>query len=137
MGGRLQDGWQFMWHEIWLRLEEVDDCPADLYKDLYVELEKAYRKAPARNEFDTVANDPVLARTALQLATAENLRGENSIAHFLEDAYDVLVETGHPELPHVYEELVASFWNREIFAMSSQTISDKAAPSWSLFGAHF
>jgi hypothetical protein len=109
MHGRFQDSWQFMWSEIWLRLEETNETPLEIYNDLYVELVKAYRKAPTGREFDTVANDAMLARRALETASAADLRGEDSIARFLENAYDVLVETGHPDLPRVFEELVASF----------------------------
>jgi hypothetical protein len=109
MSGRFQDTWQFMWPEIWRPLEEMDDTPQDIYTDLYVELVKAYRKAPLRKECDTVANDALLARRVLETTSSADLRGEDSIARFLENAYDVLVETGHPELPGVYEELVASF----------------------------
>lgn len=109
MRGRFQDTWQFMWAEIWLPLEETDETPQDIYTDLYVELVKAYRKAPKRKDFDSIANDAGLARRALETASIKDLRGEDSIACFLENAYDVLVETGHPQLPRVYEDLVASF----------------------------
>jgi hypothetical protein len=109
MSGRFQDAWQFMWREVWQPLEETDDTPDDIYTDLYVELVKAYRKAPARKEYDSIANNVVLARTALETSSATNLRGEGSMARFLENAYDVLVETGHPELPRVYQELMAGF----------------------------
>jgi hypothetical protein len=109
MRGRFQDSWQFMWPEVWLRLEETNETPLEIYNDLYVELVKAYRKAPTGREFDTAANDAKLARKALETVSAADLRGEDSIARFLENAYDVLVETGHPELPRVYQELVANF----------------------------
>jgi hypothetical protein len=109
MRGRFQDSWQFMWPEVWLRLEETNETPLEIYNDLYVELVKAYRKAPTGREFDTVANDATFARRALETVSAADLRGEDSIARFLENAYEVLVETGHPELPRVYQELVAQF----------------------------
>jgi len=109
MGGRLQDSWQYLWPEIWRPLEQVDDAPLDMYCDLYVQLAKAYRKAPNRKDFDTVANDVGLARRALESAEADQLRGEHSIASFLENAYDVFVETGNPGLPKVYRDLIEAF----------------------------
>ena|SRR5207302_1280867 len=54
MGGRLQDAWRYIWPEIWLRLEETGDTPLDIYPDLYVELAKAYRKAPQRRVSTTL-----------------------------------------------------------------------------------
>jgi hypothetical protein len=109
MGGRLQDAWQFCWPEIWVPLEQTEDVPLDYYTDLYVELVKAYRQAPQPVDFDLIANDANLARQSLEKSSSAGLRGEGSIARFLEDAYDVLVETGHPELPIRYEVLVATF----------------------------
>lgn len=111
MRGRFQDTWQFMWPDIWLPLEQTEDIVDDIYKDLYVELVKAYRKAPIRKEFDSIANDAVAARRTLETTLATELRGENSIARFLENAYDVLLESGHQKLPRVYQELVAAFLN--------------------------
>lgn len=109
MGGRFQDAWQFMWSEVWLPLEQVEDAPLEMYCDLYVELAKAYRKAPTPTDFDTVANAPALARKTLESTVADQLREENSIASFLENAYDVLVETGNAELPRAYKELIERF----------------------------
>jgi|SRR6516225_2353927 hypothetical protein len=109
MGGRLQDAWQFVWQEIWLRLEETGEMPLDVYADLYVELTKAFRKAPQRKLFDDVAGNPELARETLKSTSSAELRGENSIARFLENAFDVLVECGVPELPRTYSDLVRSF----------------------------
>ncbi len=109
MGGRFQDTWQFIWLEVWIPLEQVEDVSLDMYCDLYVELAKAYRKAPSRKDFDTVANDAALARKVLESTVADQLRGENSIACFLENAHDVLLETGNPELPRVYQQLIGTF----------------------------
>lgn len=109
MSGRFQDAWQFIWPEVWQPLAETDDTPADIYPDLYVELVKAYRKAPRRTEYDTIANDAMLARKALETSSVAELRGEGAIARFLENAHEVLIETGHPELPRVYQNLVTRF----------------------------
>jgi hypothetical protein len=109
MGGRFQDAWQFIWPEVWLPLEQVEEAPQDIYTDLYVEMVKAYRKAPQARDFATIANNVALARKVLETAVAQDFRGEDSIALFLENAYDVLVETGHPELPRVYQDLVTTF----------------------------
>ena len=109
MAGRLQDAWQFVWPEIWLRLEETGEMPLDVYADLYVELVKAFRKAPQRTEFDNIASEPELARETLKNASSDNLRGENPIAHFLENSFDVLVESGIPDLPSAYWDLVGAF----------------------------
>lgn len=110
MGGRFLDAWQFLWPEVWFALEQVADVPSDVYCDLYVELVKAFRKAPKRNAFDTVANDAALARRVLESTVAAELRGEHSIANFLENAYEVLTETGNPDLPIAYGELLGSFF---------------------------
>jgi hypothetical protein len=109
MSGRLQDAWRSMWSEVWQPLEQVSVMPPDTYCDLYVELVKALRQAPKRKEFDAVANDPDLARKTLESMAPNQLRGENSIASFLEDAHDVLVETGNAELPTAYRELLDAF----------------------------
>jgi hypothetical protein len=109
MGGRLQDAWQFVWPEIWLRLEDTGEMPLDVYADLYVELAKALRKAPQPKHFDDVAGNPELAREILQSTASAELRGENSIARFLENAFDVLMECGIPELPRTYSDLVRTF----------------------------
>jgi hypothetical protein len=109
MGSRFQDAWQFIWAEVWLPLEQVEDAPQDIYTDLYVEMVKAFRKAPQARDFATLANDAALARKALETAVAQDFRGEDSIASFLENAYDVFLETGHPELPRVYQDLVSAF----------------------------
>jgi hypothetical protein len=109
MGGRLQDAWKFAWPEIWLRLEDIGGVSLDIYQDLYVELVKAYRKAPQPNVFEDFANNPLLAREALEFSSADELRGEGPIARFFEDAHDVLAETGSTELPANYESLLATF----------------------------
>jgi len=56
MTGRLQDAWPFVWPDIWLKLEESEIWPQlaegsgytidQLYVGLYVELAKAFKKAP-------------------------------------------------------------------------------------------
>lgn len=109
MSGRLQDVWQFVWPEIWLRLEEITEVSLDIYQDLYVELAKVYRKAPQPSIFETVANNPLLAREALEFSVAIDFRGEGPIVRFFEDAYDVLTETGSVELPSKYESLLSTF----------------------------
>ena len=60
-------------------------------------------------KFDTIANNGILARDALETSSGADLRGEGPIARFLENAHDVLVETGHPELPERYENLIETF----------------------------
>jgi len=62
-----------------------------------------------RKLFDDVAGNPELARETLKSTSSAELRGENSIARFLENAFDVLVECGVPELPRTYSDLVRSF----------------------------
>ena len=119
MNGRLHDVWQYVWPEIWLTLEQSPIWPQlaevfgftteQLYMDLYVELAKALRKAPQPEIYDLTANDPVLARLALERITAADLRCESATARFFEDAFDVISEAGSAELEKESRQLVQHF----------------------------
>jgi hypothetical protein len=116
MSGRLQDVWEYVWPEIWLALEQSTVWPQlaeglgftteQLYMDLYVELVKALKKAPQPEVYDLTANDPVLARLAVEKIPAAALRSESATAKFFEDAFDVISEAGSNELEAEFQQLV-------------------------------
>jgi len=119
MTGRLQDAWPFVWPDIWLKLEESEIWPQlaegsgytidQLYVGLYVELAKAFKKAPQPDVYDATANDSVLARRALETASATALRCEAATARFFENAFEVISEAGSPGLEDGFRELLRDF----------------------------
>jgi len=119
MSGRLQDAWEFAWPEIWLPLErsevwsglsEESGYTCDqLYMDLYVELAKALKKAPQPTVYDATANDAILARSALQAASAKALRSETATAHFFESAAQAIAESGSRNLEIEFGGLFSHF----------------------------
>ncbi|MHB1309024.1 MAG: hypothetical protein ACYC23_18255 [Limisphaerales bacterium] len=119
MSGRLQDVWQYVWPEIWLALEQSPVWPQlaeglgftteQLYMDLYVELAKALKKAPQPEIYDLTANDPTLARLALEKTPAASLRCESATARFFENAFDVISEAGSAELENAFRQLLHRF----------------------------
>jgi hypothetical protein len=119
MAGRLKDAWEFVWTDVWLALEASDLWPKlsedlgytidQLYMDLYMELSKALKKAPRPEVYDTTANDPTLARKAVETTDASLLRSESAIAQFFENAFDAISEAGSPELENEYRELTRRF----------------------------
>ena len=125
-----------MWPEIWLRLEETNETPLEIYNDLYVELVKAYRKAPTGREFDTVANDAKLARRALETVTAADLRG-GFYSTFLGECLRRLsgdrtsrLAKGVPRIGGEFSGIAKSP------VRVSKTIPDKTKPSGRIFRAH-
>ncbi len=116
MFGRLTEAWPYVWSEVWAPLENSDVWPEvvenlgyttdDLYTDLYVELAKALKKAPQPIIYDAAANDATLARDSLQTTPSAALRGESATIRFLEDAFDVIAESGSAELENEYRILV-------------------------------
>jgi hypothetical protein len=119
MSGRFLDVWQFVWPEIWLELEQSDIwtqlaessgySPDDLYMDVYVEFAKALKKAPQPDVYDATANDPVLARAALETATVTALRCETATVRFFENAFEAISEAGSGVLEDEYRQLVSRF----------------------------
>jgi hypothetical protein len=119
MSGRLRDAWDYAWQDIWLRFEQCDAWSQlaedsgytreELYMDLYVELAKALKKAPQPTIYTAAANDPVLARAALQDARAETLRSESATAHFFESAAQTISESGSRPLELEFARLVQLF----------------------------
>jgi len=119
MSGRFQDTWQYVWPEIWLVFEQSDIWPQlvekavystdDLYKDVYVELAKALKKAPQPKDYDATANDPMRARRFLETTPATALRCETATARFFENAFEAISEAGSPELELEYRSLVNLF----------------------------
>jgi hypothetical protein len=119
MAGCLRDAWCYTWQEIWIPLEqsEIWSQLADssgyttneLYMDLYVELAKALKKAPQPTVHDVTANNPVLARNALEALTPKDLRSETATARFFENAAQVIAESGSNELSDEFGRLIAGF----------------------------
>lgn len=119
MSGRFQDTWQYVWPEIWLTFEQSDLWPQlveksvystdDLYKDIYVELVKALKKAPQPKDYDVTANDPLRARRFLETTPASALRCETATARFFEGAYEAISEAESPELETEFRSLVKRF----------------------------
>jgi hypothetical protein len=119
MVGRLQEAWRYAWSEIWVPLEQSELWPEiseklgyttdDLYTDLYVELAKALKKAPQPDVYDATANDPVLAREAIECTPADKLRCETATARFFENAFEVISGAGSPELEVEYRTLLTRF----------------------------
>ena len=137
MHGRFQDSWQFMWPEIWLRLEETNETPLEIYNDLYVELVKAYRKAPSGREFDTVANDATLARRALETASAADLRGRGFYSTFPGECLRRLSGDGTSRLAKGLPRIGGEFSGiAKSPVRVSKAVSNKAKPSGCIFRAH-
>jgi hypothetical protein len=119
MSGRLKDAWQYAWLDIWIPFEqsevwsqvsdELGYTSDELYMDLYVELVKALKKAPARNVYDATANDPRLARHFLENTSSNDLRNETAATRFFEDADEVIKEAGSEKLNVEFERLVRLF----------------------------
>lgn len=116
MRGRLIDAWQYIWPEIWLRLEELPDVYLDIYTDLYVELAKALKRPESEEEnlrfnteFNVVANDPTLARNFMQSLEGSTFRSEAAAAQFFRDALDVFDESGNSKLPTEFVRLTKQF----------------------------
>jgi len=119
MSGRFQDTWQFVWPEIWLVFEQSYIWPQlvenaayttdDLYKDVYVELAKALKKAPQPKDYDATANDPMRARRVLETTPATALRCESATARFFENAYEAISAAGSSELESEFRVLVRKF----------------------------
>jgi hypothetical protein len=119
MSGRLRDAWQFAWPEIWLPFEESEVWSQlaessgyttdQLYVDVYVELVRAFKKAPPPTQYDAIANDPLLARLALGTTPAIELRGETATARFFENAFEAISGAGSPELEGEFRQLVRGF----------------------------
>lgn len=68
---------------------------------------------------------PRLLEESLETTTADQLRGEVSATRFIENAYDVTVETGSVELPNEYKDLVRTFLN-------SRNLRYELAPTFKL-----
>lgn len=119
MGGRFIDSWPYVWSDIWEKIEASDIWLQaseefgysldDLYKDLYLELVKALKKAPYPAEYDAIATDPILAKKWIKEVNQASLRSEGAVIQFFENAFDVVSEAGSAELENLFKDLVAEF----------------------------
>lgn len=119
MSGRFIDSWPYVWSDIWEKIEASDlwlqfsedlgYSIDDLYKDLYLELVKALKKAPPSAEYDEIATDPVLAKKMIKEVSPASLRSEGAVVKFFENAYDVISESGSADFENLFRELIGVF----------------------------
>jgi hypothetical protein len=103
MYGKLVDAWPYTWEFIWIRLTEVDDCPVDLFMQLYAELRRALKepadsleRGKAEGIQASIENDPTAAQGAFSQLQPEEFRSDVGLRRFFESAFQTLADFGIP-----------------------------------------
>jgi hypothetical protein len=109
MNGELIHVWGATWEEIWGPLSESENCPNDIFCELYRELITIFIKKPTIENLADIIDNPDQARFEFQFSGAKLFLGERSLVRFFENAYDVIDDFGVDELTSKYIELLGDF----------------------------
>jgi len=101
--------WGETYHEIWDKLAEHDNAPADLYVELYRELVPRLGTKPNESELATLTSDPALAEEAFRAVSSPDFTSESQLVGFLEATADVLDDFSCEGLTDLYFGLLGSF----------------------------
>ena len=116
MRGEFIAVWDEMWRQVWRKLAAHPNAPADLFCELYRELNGASAQQSAlrtwrdpATELADIVDDPVQARIEFRGTKPGHLKGETAVVAFLERAQDVLEDVGDPKLIDRYFSLAERF----------------------------
>lgn len=110
MRGDFSSVWSQLWREVWCRLAKHNAAPADVFCELFRDLEPAFEKRLDPNtELADVVDDIHQARSEFRGVKSTKLRGELSLLEFLERAHPTLVDLGGDVLGNRYFGLVEKF----------------------------
>jgi hypothetical protein len=109
MNGRLTDAWPYSWDAIWAPLENTKGVPADLFIELYAELEAtlvipidSIERGRLEGIRASIANDVDSARQAFIDLEPSEFRGDPELARFYENIFVLLSEYGDSSLTCQY-----------------------------------
>jgi hypothetical protein len=110
MSGGLRRSWEFLPTELWEPLANFApkdlEAPPSLFSDLFVAADEYLAPRPTDAELEEARNDPQKARARFLALNGTDFASEFAAVHFLEEAYDVIVDYEIPGFQDLYRRLL-------------------------------